>query len=410
MAKSNHSTHDAKPLLLIHSGQTRSPALAIVKTLIEETERRGWRLLDLMLSDGSIGSEKPIGAVLNSLPSDPMVVRLREMGCPVIRTGQLVHPDDQIVPAVIPDHEAAGRLAAEYFAERGFERMAMLAHRSVDPMNAFYDGFEQAARSLGCEPTSYRFGNISISPPAVETPAQRFEQRTLEFKSWLHTLEKPAAVVCRPDMIAGQLCVMCERSGISVPEEIAIMAVANRPHVCEAAPVPISALDIEEPQIARVAMQLLDDLIAGSAVAPCTRVAPSRVITRRSTDIVAVEHPLVAQAIRYVWDNLAADLSVGDVAQAMDVPRYKLQRLFRKHFDHGIHAELRRIRLEEFANLLRATDQTVEQLAPQVGFNSPKHLHNMFRKAYGVTPRKYRLGAEPTVSLVKEHGSTPGGV
>jgi len=101
----------------------------------------------------------------------------------------------------------------------------------------------------------------------------------------------------------------------------------------------------------------------------------------------------VARAIRFIWDRLDQEVSVDDVAEAMRLPRYKLERLFREHYDRGVHAELRRVRLERFAELLRTTDLPVRELAPRVGFKSPKFLHDSFCKQYGTTPRRYRLKA-----------------
>jgi len=58
----------------------------------------------------------------------------------------------------------------------------------------------------------------------------------------------------------------------------------------------------------------------------------------------------------------------------------------------GINAELRRKRLERCCELLHSTDISIPDLAPMIGFRSGDYLRASFKQAYGVTPRKYRLG------------------
>jgi len=41
--------------------------------------------------------------------------------------------------------------------------------------------------------------------------------------------------------------------------------------------------------------------------------------------------------------------------------------------------------------LLRTSDRPIADLAPLVGFKSTDYLHRTFRRAFGITPRRYRL-------------------
>lgn len=99
--------------------------------------------------------------------------------------------------------------------------------------------------------------------------------------------------------------------------------------------------------------------------------------------------------MRFIWDHIDLDLSVDDVALEVDVPRYKLERSFRKHLNRGVKEELQRIRMERLCELLRSTTLPMADLAPKVGFRSVEYLHNAFRKTYGTTPRAYRLQMTP---------------
>ncbi|MBT3294044.1 MAG: helix-turn-helix domain-containing protein [Verrucomicrobia bacterium] len=67
-------------------------------------------------------------------------------------------------------------------------------------------------------------------------------------------------------------------------------------------------------------------------------------------------------------------------------------KIIRLHLKRGINAELRRKRLERCCELLRSTDISITDIAPMIGFRSGDYLHSCLKQAFGVTPRKYRLG------------------
>ena len=154
----------------------------------------------------------------------------------------------------------------------------------------------------------------------------------------------------------------------------------------------LSAVDVGHERLCEVAIRLMQDHVNGKAVpSGATYVPPSGVVIRESTDVLASTDPAVADAIRYMWDHLTADLSVDDVAAAVSTPRRKLERAFHAQIGHGINAELQRRRLERCCELLRTTTFTIADIAPMVGFRSKDYLHTLFRRRFGMTPRAYRL-------------------
>ena len=71
---------------------------------------------------------KLAGAFVLDLPTSPLVGELRRqgMGMATVRLGQQSHPDGGKVPAVLPDRQAAWRLAADHFADRDFRHVAFV--------------------------------------------------------------------------------------------------------------------------------------------------------------------------------------------------------------------------------------------------------------------------------------------
>ena len=47
-------------------------------------------------------------------------------------------------------------------------------------------------------------------------------------------------------------------------------------------------------------------------------------------------------------------------------------------------------RMKKARTLLKETDQTVETIAAEVGYENVEHFNRLFRKSYGMTPVQYR--------------------
>jgi AraC family transcriptional regulator len=104
---------------------------------------------------------------------------------------------------------------------------------------------------------------------------------------------------------------------------------------------------------------------------------------------------LVPRRIRRVTDyiraSLAADLTIDELATLAGLSSFHFARVFRRETGETPHQFVTRVRLEEAARLLRASDQTVLQIALAVGFESASHFSVQFKRGYGMTPFAYRL-------------------
>ena len=117
----------------------------------------------------------------------------------------------------------------------------------------------------------------------------------------------------------------------------------------------------------------------------------------RHTQAGLPPHPerLVPRRIRRVTDyiraNLAADLAISELAAQAGLSSFHFARVFRRETGETPHQFVTRLRLEEAARLLRASDQPVLQIALAVGFENASHFSVQFKRGYGVTPLAYRL-------------------
>jgi LacI family transcriptional regulator len=295
------------------------------------------------------------------------------------------------LPRVEGDSEMIGRLAAEHFLERGFRHFAWAPFLD-DVLNAErYRGFANrlAQENLTCHllpPADSRHDS-----PATRDWAVRRKLLTRELK----LLPKPLAVFSYNDCVAADIIDACAEAGLLVPEAVAVMGVDNDSILCESVRVPLSSVCHDLEGMAYQAAALLDRLMAGKK--PPTgvlRVKPKGVVTRRSTDIVAIDNLQVARALRYILDHYSnALLGVNDVVAATTLSRRDLEKAFRKELGRTINQEIVRVRIERVKTLLTTTTMKAVEISAQTGFSRTNHFFRSFRQIVGLSPKAYR--AEP---------------
>ncbi len=357
--------------------------------ILHRFRERGWRLLDPRYGGGVDVLDRFAvqGAIVDELPDSPLVRRLRRLRCPVVRMGSLPHPLDARVPALVPDLARAGGMAAEHFFERGFKHVGYVGFDPWSDKRALYEGLDARATALGCTCHLLRWK----SEEGGSTWESKYRHRQPLLAEWLRSIPRPVGLLGFVDGFAATLCCMCQDSGLAVPEDVAVMGYGNILPTSEGSVPTLSSIVPDDPGLADAAVDVLGQLMQGRTLPQTTvRIAPLSIVTRESTDTLAVSNRHVAMALRYLWNHLALDLSVEQIAQAVGVSCRTLERDFRGGLGRGIVAELRRKRLEQLKLLLRTTDTKIADLAPQVGFRSSQYLHRAFRAAFGQTPRRYR--------------------
>ncbi len=358
--------------------------------IVELARERSWRLLDLKhFGDRLQPGFRVSGALLEQLPDDPRVRLLRRLRCPLVRIGRFADPGDDVVPAVIEDYALAGRMAAEHFSERNFRHVGFVGYDPLSDYEPLFLGLRARAEALGlkCHLLTYR--QLPASGWS-SSRRQRFRQR--EFSEWILQVPKPIGLLGFSNNMAARMCMLSVEAGLEVPAEVAVLGHGDDIETGECAPLPLSTIVPGSARQGEVAMELLAELMAGNPPPGATVfVAPGGIVARESTDVLATTNPAVRQALRLLWGRYDEDLSVDEIADAVGVRRRSLERCFRQELGRGVAAELNRWRLERCAELLRETPLTVTEIAPRVGFHSKEYLHAAFRRAYGMTPRTYRV-------------------
>lgn len=97
--------------------------------------------------------------------------------------------------------------------------------------------------------------------------------------------------------------------------------------------------------------------------------------------------------IAAVLETPSDDWTVEQMSAQAHLSRAQLMRLFKQHIGVSPHAFVNHIRLQEAAQLLRQTADSVLQIALSVGFQSETHFGKAFKKQYGMPPGVYRKSA-----------------
>ncbi|ARV60804.1 AraC family transcriptional regulator [Nostocales cyanobacterium HT-58-2] len=96
------------------------------------------------------------------------------------------------------------------------------------------------------------------------------------------------------------------------------------------------------------------------------------------------------QATEYINQNLEKDLGLAEIATAVGMSMYHFSRLFKKSTGYSPHQYVMNCRIERAKRLLTKTEEAIDQICQQVGFQSQSHFTNVFRKLIGITPNAYR--------------------
>ena len=102
------------------------------------------------------------------------------------------------------------------------------------------------------------------------------------------------------------------------------------------------------------------------------------------------EPPLIAKAKEYIRENQAEDLSLGQVAKAVNTSTFYFCKMFKKVTGINFTDYLSRVRIEKAKNLLLNPNLRVSEIAFEVGFQSLTHFNRVFKRIVGHSPTEYR--------------------
>ncbi|MBL7077901.1 MAG: substrate-binding domain-containing protein [Kiritimatiellae bacterium] len=293
----------------------------------------------------------------------------------------------ETIPRVTVNNEAISRLAAEHFLARGFRHFAFYSWSIVDVNQIRMSSFFEALKEAGVPASSL---HILKQPPA--RIMSDWDAHMEAIVGQLHDLPRPLAVFAGQDNLGATLVEVCARSGIHVPEEVAVLGVDNIEFLCDCLMVPLSSIDTRLDDLGYEAAHQLDRLMNKKIkkTAKPILIDPKEVVCRQSTDVLAVEHPAVVKALRFTKENFHNPITLDDIAAYAGMSKRGMEKAFVKCLGRTPAVELRRIRLDSAKRMLTETNEKVETIARECGYSNSSNLSFAFNKETSMSPRAYR--------------------
>lgn len=306
-----------------------------------------------------------------------------------VRIPKVIHyTPKEIIPKVSlikTDSEKIGAMAADYFASLGFKNFAYCGFKNITWSNERLASYEHALKKLG----------FDLVNRYINTPTGNREADRGRLVRWLSKLTTPSAVLACNDDRAVYILEACRACGLNVPEDIAVLGVDNDRLVCNLSSPPLSSIAMNFSSAGFEAARHLDKLMTKKAEDITIEVTPSGIVTRKSTDIFAVEDKEVIAALVYIRNNYLKPIQVSDVIKATTVSRRELEYRFRRELSLTIKEQIEKLRIENIKRMLLNSREPIYKIADELSFTDPEHFSRYFRNQTGISPSKFRQNTTP---------------
>ncbi|QDT91986.1 XylR family transcriptional regulator [Gimesia algae] len=320
--------------------------------------------------------------ILSRTTSQEMADAITNSGIPAVelRSTKLEHA----FPFLGIDNRAMGRMVAEHFLERGIRHFGVYEIGSEVYFEERRDNYIQTIKNAGYEVS------VFSSPDDSEVPRE-WEKHQEQMVKWVRELPKPVGIMACTDQLGFWLLDACDRAGISVPDEVAVVGVENDEILCMMARPPLSSVAFNSTRIGYEAAALLSRMMKGGAVPDEPYLLkPLGIVTRQSSDVVAVDDPELALALRFIRENACKGIQVTDILKAVPMSRTALERQMKSAIGRSPKAEIIRTQMERAKELLASTDLSLAQITQRIGFRHTQHFSTLFKEKAGETPGEFR--------------------
>ncbi|MGN6627884.1 MAG: substrate-binding domain-containing protein [Tepidisphaeraceae bacterium] len=276
--------------------------------------------------------------------------------------------------SVVSDDIAVGRLGADYLLRRGYRQFVFVGSDPREFVKLRHQGFDARLRE------------------ASQACTLIDDESTLA--AVLGSMPKPIAVMGCNDRAALAALDACRDVSLRVPDDVAVLGVDNDDLIQSLAYPPLSTINTARERIGFEAAAVLERLMQPAAHAPPPEsprlIPPTGVITRQSTDRIAIEDTDVADALRYIHAHAGRPITVETILREIPLSRRQLERRFRAALGRSMLDEILRCRLDRAKQLLGETELALPQVAIASGFTSASYFNVVFHKSVGTTPGEYR--------------------
>jgi AraC-like DNA-binding protein len=123
----------------------------------------------------------------------------------------------------------------------------------------------------------------------------------------------------------------------------------------------------------------------------CEQYEQSEWINAPSTGLSAADREKIFHARDLLLHSLPQPPSLQELSRLAGLNEFKLKNGFKKVFDNTVFGYLNDYRLDQARQLLlQQHNRSLSEIADELGYSSPQHFCNAFRKKFGVSPGRSR--------------------
>ena len=284
-------------------------------------------------------------------------------------------------PRVRNNYREIGRRGAAYLRSRGFRRFGFYGVQGLWYSDEVEAGFTEFSRANGITLTSLHADN-----PLEGIP--RWNRGQEELDQWLRRMRPPFAVMAAHDPRAAIVIRACERLGLEVPRDVAVIGVNDDTVTCETCHPQLSSIDRNGFEVGWRAAITLERLMTGRTVPDEIVIEPGEIRERESTNALAVERPELQTALQFIEDAHRDPIGVEQIAEAAGKSRRWLEETFRRELSCSPSDFLQRRRVQSAEELLAAARHiSLRRLAESCGFSGSRQLNAAFLRVFGRKPK-----------------------
>lgn len=135
-----------------------------------------------------------------------------------------------------------------------------------------------------------------------------------------------------------------------------------------------------------------------------TTISLSNSLRQVLTDIYFLEDPLhkntryFNRAIAYLKQNVSEQISVNDIATHLNISEIYVNKIFKQASDRTPISYFNSMKITQAKQMLSITEQSIKEIAHDLGFNDPYYFSRLFKKETQFSPTVYRETARKTFS------------
>ena len=328
-----------------------------------------------------VAKEWDVDAVIGQFEPTDDIGQFAENG--IVAIAQDYKKKFTTIPNITADYLGTGKMAADYFIERGFRNYGFFGFNDVCWSDERCEGFRREVEAAG-------FGDSFYSYRMQEIDMVWYYQRN-RLREWLRMIPKPIAIMACDDNQGSNLIEACHGIGIKIPEEVSVIGVDNDESLCSLGSTTLTSIQIDIEEGGRQTAKLVERLVADpKAPAEDVVLKPVKIIGRMSTAAFATDDQQILKALLFIHKNALKKISVSDVMEEAALSRRLLERRFKDVTGKTLYEYITDQKLKYFAEQLADTDEQVINIALSMGEIDTKSISRRFKQIYGCTPVEWR--------------------